>query len=58
MTNLNTETTDLDTEARELTIDQLDAASGGLSYLGIFSVVARILSGGYAPYNPVLPKIS
>ena len=38
MTNLNTETTDLNTEARELTIDQLDSASGGLSYLGIFSV--------------------
>ena len=58
MTNLNTEMTDLNADARELTIDQLDSASGGLSYLGIFSVVARILSGGYAPYNPVLPKIS
>jgi hypothetical protein len=57
MTKPNTETKMPKTEATELTIDQLDSASGGMSFLGITSLLVRILSGGYAPYRPVLPNV-
>ena len=43
MTNLNTEMTKLNTEARELTIDELDSASGG----SIWSTVAHSILIGY-----------
>ena len=49
MTKPNIETKKPNTEARELTIDQLDSASGGISYLGIMSLVARLILPGIAP---------
>ncbi|MGH6709176.1 MAG: hypothetical protein ACREEK_09420 [Bradyrhizobium sp.] len=55
MTSLNTEMTDLNTEARELTIDQLDSASGGFSSFFLLDIAYRMIG---APYKPVLPKIS
>jgi hypothetical protein len=49
--------TNLNTEARELTIDELDSASGGLSFLGVIGAVARIILTGYG-IDPYPRKIS
>jgi hypothetical protein len=43
MTTLNTEMTKSNTEARELSIDELDSASGGFLWIGV--VVGAFAAG-------------